>query len=76
MKITEKQVGVLRQVDHRVSIPEILICLNNTIDEAQKKICENLDRMLDEKLTSDKVAEGVMADLAGMIMGKISELET
>lgn len=46
---------------------EILVCLNNTIDEAQEKICESIDTFVNAKVASDKVIEGVLKDIRASI---------
>jgi len=46
---------------------EILLCLNNTIDEAAEKICESIDSFINAKLTSDKVIQGVLKDIRAAI---------
>jgi len=67
MEITKKQAEVLTHSDHRTSRLEILICLNNTIDEAREKICESIDAFINAKLTSDKVMQGVLKDIRASI---------
>jgi len=44
-----------------------LIEIRESIDEAQKKICESIDSFVNAKLTSDKVMQGVLKDIRASI---------
>lgn len=70
MKITEKQmldwINIKEQTPKGITI-EILVCLNNTVDEAREKICESIDAFINARVASDKVIEGVLSDIRASI---------
>lgn len=70
MKITEKQMLDWINVEGLTPqgiIVEILVCLNNTIDEAAGKICESIDAFINARVASDKVIQGVLKDIRASI---------